>query len=122
MNMSTAVGPWHATTRDTPLAHQLSLPGSKSLTNRELVLAALALAPSTLRSPLHARDTRLMVEALQALGAQLKRWVPGYLAQIFWSPPYLFSTAFRSHRLWTGGNRHALCAPTDGDPRGKCPL
>ncbi len=87
MNMSTAVGPWHATTRDTPLAHQLSLPGSKSLTNRELVLAALALAPSTLRSPLHARDTRLMVEALQALGAQVEEVGSGVFGPDFLVTP-----------------------------------
>jgi 3-phosphoshikimate 1-carboxyvinyltransferase len=52
-----------------PLSHSLSLPGSKSLTNRELVLASLATGPSTLHAPLHARDTELMVAALQALGA-----------------------------------------------------
>jgi 3-phosphoshikimate 1-carboxyvinyltransferase len=62
-------GTWQAGYRFAPLHHQLSLPGSKSLTNRELVLSALAAGPSILRSPLHARDTDLMVEALRALGA-----------------------------------------------------
>jgi len=52
-----------------PLDARLSLPGSKSLTNRELVLAALADGPSVLRRPLRARDTELMAEALRALGA-----------------------------------------------------
>ncbi|MBN9606530.1 MAG: 3-phosphoshikimate 1-carboxyvinyltransferase [Actinomycetales bacterium] len=59
-----------------PLAHapldaELRLPGSKSLTARELVLSALADAPSRLRAPLVARDTRLMVEALRGLGARI---------------------------------------------------
>lgn len=52
-----------------PLDARLGLPGSKSLTARELVLAALADGPSTLRRPLHARDTELMLAALRALGA-----------------------------------------------------
>jgi 3-phosphoshikimate 1-carboxyvinyltransferase len=44
------------------------LPGSKSLTNRLLVLAALADGPSTVVAPLRARDTLLMADALRALG------------------------------------------------------
>ncbi|PJJ72793.1 3-phosphoshikimate 1-carboxyvinyltransferase [Diaminobutyricimonas aerilata] len=59
---------WIAPTATGPLDARLRLPGSKSLTNRELVLAALADGPSTLRAPLHSRDTSLMVEALRALG------------------------------------------------------
>lgn len=62
-------GPWNAPSTAGPLDASLSLPGSKSLTNRELVLSALASEPSTLRAPLHSRDTSLMVEALRALGA-----------------------------------------------------
>jgi 3-phosphoshikimate 1-carboxyvinyltransferase len=54
-----------------PLNAELSLPGSKSLTNRELVLSALSHEPSTLRAPLHSRDTNLMVEALRALGTTI---------------------------------------------------
>jgi len=49
----------------------VSLPGSKSLTNRGLVLAALADGPSTLVRPLRARDTELMTAALRALGTQV---------------------------------------------------
>ncbi|MDP5025829.1 MAG: 3-phosphoshikimate 1-carboxyvinyltransferase, partial [Aquiluna sp.] len=48
----------------------VSLPGSKSLTNRELVLAALADSPSTLISPLRSRDSDLMIKALEALGTR----------------------------------------------------
>jgi 3-phosphoshikimate 1-carboxyvinyltransferase len=61
--------PWAAPTATGPLAARLSLPGSKSLTNRELVLAALADGPSVLRRPLRSRDTALMAGALRALGA-----------------------------------------------------
>ena len=60
---------WAATTRREPLRHTVSLPGSKSPTNRELVLAALASDPSTLHAPLMARDTSLMMDALRQLGA-----------------------------------------------------
>lgn len=47
------------------------MPGSKSLTNRYLVLAALADGPSRLRAPLHSRDSVLMINALRALGATI---------------------------------------------------
>ena len=66
------LGGWPAPTANGPLAARVSLPGSKSLTNRELVLAALADGPSLLRRPLHSRDTDLMVEALRALGAGIQ--------------------------------------------------
>lgn len=45
------------------------MPGSKSATNRALVLAALANAPSRIIGALDARDTSLMIDALTALGA-----------------------------------------------------
>lgn len=64
-------GPWNAPSVTSPLTASLSLPGSKSLTNRELVLSALAAEPSTLRAPLHSRDTILMVEALRSLGTNI---------------------------------------------------
>ncbi len=65
---ATDSGPWRAPMASGPLSATLALPGSKSLTNRELVLAALASSPSRLRSPLVSRDTLLMVEALRSLG------------------------------------------------------
>ncbi len=49
------------------------LPGSKSLTNRELVLSALANRPSTLLDPLYSRDSQLMLEALKSLGHSFER-------------------------------------------------
>jgi 3-phosphoshikimate 1-carboxyvinyltransferase len=64
-------GTWAAPVAANPIAARVSLPGSKSLTNRELVLAALADSPSLLRSPLHSRDSQNMVDALRALGATI---------------------------------------------------
>lgn len=64
---------WPAPTAPGPLAATVRLPGSKSLTNRELVLSALADGPSRLRSALIARDTELMLAALAALGAGIDR-------------------------------------------------
>ncbi|GAA2507013.1 3-phosphoshikimate 1-carboxyvinyltransferase 1 [Winogradskya humida] len=49
----------------------LSLPGSKSMTARALVLSALATGPSRIVRPLHARDTTLMAAALRSLGASI---------------------------------------------------
>ncbi len=63
------VSPWPAPRVLTPLDADVRVPGSKSLTNRYLVLAALADGPSRLRAPLHSRDTALMVQSLRALGA-----------------------------------------------------
>ncbi len=50
---------------------RVHLPGSKSLTNRGLVLAALADGPSRITRPLRARDTQLMVDALRAMGTEI---------------------------------------------------
>lgn len=47
---------------------QVVLPGSKSLTNRALILAALARAPVVLRGALWSEDTQAMVECLERLG------------------------------------------------------
>jgi 3-phosphoshikimate 1-carboxyvinyltransferase len=49
----------------------VSLPGSKSLTNRALVLAAIADGPSVVRRALRSRDTSLMATALTSLGSQV---------------------------------------------------
>ncbi|WP_404434923.1 3-phosphoshikimate 1-carboxyvinyltransferase [Microbacterium lacus] len=48
------------------------MPGSKSLTNRELILAALADSPSRLSAPLHSDDSARMVDALRALGVGIE--------------------------------------------------
>lgn len=59
---------WPAPAATAPVRAVVPMPGSKSLTNRALVVAALADGPSLLRRPLRARDTLLMAGALQALG------------------------------------------------------
>jgi 3-phosphoshikimate 1-carboxyvinyltransferase len=61
--------PWPAPQAGGPLRARLRVPGSKSMTNRALVLAALAAGPTDILSPLEARDTLLMAGALRALGA-----------------------------------------------------
>ena len=50
----------------------LRVPGSKSLTNRALVVAALAEGPSVLRGALDCEDTQVMVAALRALGIEVE--------------------------------------------------
>jgi 3-phosphoshikimate 1-carboxyvinyltransferase len=65
--------PWTAPHRATPLDAQVLVPGSKSLTNRLLVLAALGDGPSVLTRPLTSRDTHLMADALGSLGAHVER-------------------------------------------------
>jgi 3-phosphoshikimate 1-carboxyvinyltransferase len=62
---------WPAPVAAGSIAATVALPGSKSLTNRELILAALAArsgSSSTLVEPLESRDSSLMIEALKALG------------------------------------------------------
>jgi hypothetical protein len=67
---------WPAPFAARPVDATITVPGSKSLTNRYLVLAALADGPSRLRAPLHSRDSALMIEALRQLGATITE-VPG---------------------------------------------
>jgi len=67
---------WPAPFASRPVNATVTVPGSKSLTNRFLVLAALADGPSRLRAPLHSRDSALMIEALRQLGATITE-VPG---------------------------------------------
>ena len=68
--MSTTA-PWPAPVADSPVEAVVHVPGSKSASNRALVLAALADGPSVIRGLLDARDTRLMVEGLRALGVEV---------------------------------------------------
>lgn len=51
-----------------PVRGSVTLPGSKSITNRALILAALGRGTTTLHGALFSRDTRLMVAALRQLG------------------------------------------------------
>jgi 3-phosphoshikimate 1-carboxyvinyltransferase len=63
---------WAAPYADAPVHAVVTLPGSKSVTNRALLLAALATGPSTITRPLLARDTRLMALALRELGVTVE--------------------------------------------------
>ena len=51
-----------------PVRAEITVPGSKSITNRALILAALADGETVLRGALWSEDTQIMVECLQALG------------------------------------------------------
>jgi len=62
---------WVAPTVDGPLDATVEVPGSKSLTNRLLVLAALADGPGVLRGALRSRDADLMAAGLRALGVEV---------------------------------------------------
>ena len=54
-----------------PVISRVTIPGSKSVTNRALILAAQANSPSTLRRPLVSRDSELMSAGLQAMGISI---------------------------------------------------
>ncbi|MBF6436563.1 3-phosphoshikimate 1-carboxyvinyltransferase [Nocardia cyriacigeorgica] len=62
---------WPAPHVDAPVHATVTLPGSKSITNRALILAALAEGPSTITGALRSRDTNLMIDALRALGVRI---------------------------------------------------
>ncbi len=62
---------WAAPRALEPVHGGVELPGSKSLTNRELVLAAIADGPGVVRRALRSRDTELMGAALTALGSSV---------------------------------------------------
>ncbi|MEU7861838.1 3-phosphoshikimate 1-carboxyvinyltransferase [Nonomuraea sp. NPDC049141] len=62
---------WPAPTATAPVVASIRLPGSKSVTNRALLLAALADGPGVVRQALRSRDADLMVAALRVLGATL---------------------------------------------------
>ena len=59
---------WTAPVAQGPIQWTQQIPGSKSITNRAFILAALADSPSLLHNPLTSRDTDLMAKALQGLG------------------------------------------------------
>ena len=88
--MSSPPKAWTAPHAAGPLHAVVSLPGSKSLTNRALVLAALAEGASRIRRPLRSRDTELMAAALRVLGIEVRDdgddWVvtgePGVLSPV----------------------------------------
>jgi 3-phosphoshikimate 1-carboxyvinyltransferase len=59
---------WDAPVALEPVHATVPVPGSKSLTNRALILAAQAAGPSVITAPLRSRDSELMAGALRTLG------------------------------------------------------
>jgi 3-phosphoshikimate 1-carboxyvinyltransferase len=60
---------WGAPGASEPVDATVRVPGSKSITNRAFLLAALSTGPTLVRAPLDSRDARLMLGALASLGA-----------------------------------------------------
>lgn len=64
--------PWLTTTAKTPVTGLVSVPGSKSQSNRALVLASLASRQtSTITGILDCRDTQLMIAGLKKMGVAI---------------------------------------------------
>src|ERR1044071_4139081 len=55
-----------------PIRAEITVPGSKSITNRALILAALAKGKTTLRGALWSEDTQVMVQCLERLGFEVR--------------------------------------------------
>ena len=63
---------WQGIEASGAITGAVRVPGSKSLSNRALLLAALSDGPSTISGVLLARDTKLMIAALETLGAKIE--------------------------------------------------
>lgn len=72
VSLSTSTN-WPAPTATRALDATVAVPGSKSLTNRALILAAQATGPSVVTAPLRSRDTDLMAAALGDLGVGIAK-------------------------------------------------
>lgn len=70
--MSEFQNPWPAPLATRPLSATVTIPGSKSLSNRYLILAAMGQHPVTLVGLLRSRDTDLMMGALRSLGVEFQ--------------------------------------------------
>jgi len=72
MSSAQISGNWPAIFRGPqPISATVTIPGSKSVTNRALILAAQATTPSLIRRPLISRDSELMVAGLRELGISI---------------------------------------------------
>jgi 3-phosphoshikimate 1-carboxyvinyltransferase len=67
-DLMTSLHPFWPAPQGRDLNATVALPGSKSLTNRELLLSAIASEPTLLVAPLVSRDSKLMIQALESLG------------------------------------------------------
>jgi 3-phosphoshikimate 1-carboxyvinyltransferase len=79
---------WTAPVAEGPVDATVRVPGSKSITNRAYVLAALAAAPTRVRAPLDSRDAKLMLGALASLGARSEATAAGVLVHPLSSGPH----------------------------------
>ena len=70
--MTNWAAPFIGTDASSSIDATITIPGSKSVTNRALILAAISQTPSHLRRPLSSRDTDLMVKGLQSLGCKIE--------------------------------------------------
>jgi len=57
---------------DKPICAEITVPGSKSITNRALILAALTNGSTILKGALWSEDTQIMVDCLKQLGFEIK--------------------------------------------------
>ncbi len=85
--------PWPAPRARGPVDAVVEVPGSKSMTNRALVLAALSPGDTLIRRPLVSRDTDLMVGGLRALGVEVQEDRPGECLVRSSGPPLAPSAA-----------------------------
>ena len=67
---------WPAPTADRPIRGTVVVPGSKSITNRALVLAAISTRSCTISNLLGARASSLMHAALTELRLKFEHWFP----------------------------------------------
>lgn len=70
--MTASTDLWRAPKAAAPLNATVTIPGSKSLSNRYLILAAMGSRPVTLIGLLRSRDTELMMGALESLGVECR--------------------------------------------------
>jgi 3-phosphoshikimate 1-carboxyvinyltransferase len=74
--------PYPITPLSRPLFGRIRPPGSKSLTNRALIVGAMAAGRSTLSGALDSVDTRVMLQSLQQLGLDVEREMPNAVIAI----------------------------------------
>lgn len=80
----------------------VTIPGSKSVTNRALILAAQANSPSTLRRPLVSRDSELMSAGLQSIGVDIEPSSDGQIWKV--TPPQINNGRFQGPATIDVGN------------------
>ncbi|MGD7002973.1 3-phosphoshikimate 1-carboxyvinyltransferase [Corynebacterium halotolerans] len=77
--VSSSAPAWAAPRARGPINWRQSVPGSKSITNRAFILAAIADYPSSVHGALRSRDTDLMADALRSLGVTITEVEDGHL-------------------------------------------